>query len=100
MSPDDGHCSCWFGPAVLHSGHCCFRDDQVGPVFCHRVSVEAFPDAPAGDMPASLNSEFGVQLALLPAPVPAPFAFVEQPVQDVLRLARPVRTLATVGELL
>lgn len=33
------------------------------------------------------------QLALLPAPEPAPRVFVEQPVQDVLRLARPVVTV-------
>lgn len=33
------------------------------------------------------------QLALLPAPEPAPRLFVEQPAQDVLRLARPVVTV-------
>ncbi len=43
--------------------------------------------------PDLVNPKQPVQLALLPAPVPAPFAFVEQPVQDVLRLARPVVTV-------
>ncbi len=52
------------------------------------------PDAPC-DPGATLNSELNVpvQLALLPAPVPAPFSYVEQPVQDVLRLSRPVVTV-------
>lgn len=40
-----------------------------------------------------VNPKQPVQLALLPAPVPAPFSYVEQPVQDVLRLARPVVTV-------
>lgn len=47
-----------------------------------------------------VNPKSAVQLALLPAPVPAPFAFVEQPVQDVLRLARPVETRWPVGGVL
>lgn len=47
-----------------------------------------------------VNPKQPVQLALLPAPVPAPFAFVEQPVQDVLRLARPVETRYAVGGVL
>lgn len=50
--------------------------------------------------PDPVNPKRPAQIELFPAPVPAPFAFVEQPVQDVLRLARPVRTLATVGDLL
>lgn len=43
--------------------------------------------------PAPVNPKSSVQLALLPAPTPATRAFVAQPVQDALRLARPVVTV-------
>ena len=41
-----------------------------------------------------------VQPALFPAPEPSPWRYVEQPVQDVLRLARPVETRYAVGGVL
>lgn len=40
------------------------------------------------------------QPALFPGPDPAPWLLVEQPVQDVLRLARPVETRYAVGGVL
>lgn len=40
------------------------------------------------------------QTALFPPPSPSPWVFVEQPVQDVLRLARPVETRWPVGGVL
>lgn len=63
------------------------------------------PNAPTSPAPCleiadDANPHSAVQLALLPAPVPAPFAFVEQPVQDVLRLARLVETRYAVGGVL
>lgn len=98
VSGDVERCSCWFGPVVLHSGHCCFRKDQVGPVYCHRVDVTVFPDAPAGDvLAATSNSEFVVvadQLALLPPPAPDVRRLAPVPAQDA---ARPVVDLEVVG---
>lgn len=58
-----------------------------------------FPSERLG-FPDPVNPKRSAQIELFPAPDPAPWVFVEQPVQDVLRLARPVRTLATVGDLL
>lgn len=47
--------------------------------------------------PDPVNPKSAAQIELFPAPDPHPWVFVEQPVQNVLRLARPV---VTVGDLL
>ncbi len=50
--------------------------------------------------PDPVNPKRPAQIELFPAPVPASFSYVEQPVQDVLRLARPVETRWPVGGVL
>ncbi len=52
----------------------------------------AFPDP--------VNPKSPAQIELFPAPDPHPWVYVEQPVQDVLRLARPVETRWPVGGVL
>lgn len=34
MGRRENPCQCWTGPAVLHTGHCCFED---GPGECHKT---------------------------------------------------------------
>lgn len=86
---DDDRCACWFGDAVLHGGHCCFRDDDgIGPVYCHRISAEWFPDAPARDEPSRWPQAEPKSIddgALLPAPDPEPRLLCPVPAQDAAR---------------
>jgi hypothetical protein len=65
------------------------------------VQGEAGPRERAQDTRAwRSEADTEAQTALFPAPDPSPWVFVEQPVQDELRLARRIETRWPVGGVL